>query len=262
MNFEQYHGTGNEFVVVVETDAPADPGAFAVEVCAERGVDGVLVLSTRAGDPPRVRMRLYQPDGSTAAMCGNGARCAARWARARTGATEFVIETPAGDRPATVDDETVTVGMGHPTFDPGAVPVARDDPLVDEQVGGYTVTAVNTGVPHAVAFVEDVDAVDVAADAPAVRHADVFPEGANATFATPDADGYRQRTFERGVEAETASCGTGAVAVAAVARRREERGDGWVRVSPPGGALDVRVTAEGASLRGPTEKVTEGDLEL
>jgi diaminopimelate epimerase len=127
------------------------------------------------------------------------------------------------------------------------------EPFEEREVEGVVVTAVNTGVPHAVAFVDDVEAVDLEATAPPVRHADVFPEGANVTFATERADGgYDQRTFERGVEAETRSCGTGAVAVAAVATRlgRVETGEPVV-VSPPGGDLAVTVTESGSTLRGP-----------
>jgi diaminopimelate epimerase len=188
-------------------------------------------------------------------MCGNGARVAARWAADRTGSDEVMIDTQAGTRHATLDRETgeVTVEMGRPTFDPRGVPVRSDEPLVEREVEGLAVTAVNTGVPHAVAFVEAVEAVDLGTVAPPIRHADVFPEGANVTVAAERADGgYDQRTFERGVEGETRSCGTGAVAVAAVASHlgRVETGAPVV-VSPPGGDLTVTVTATGSTLRGP-----------
>jgi diaminopimelate epimerase len=187
-------------------------------------------------------------------MCGNGARCAARWTAERTGADEVMIDTPSGTRHAAIEGDDVTIEMGTPVFDPAGVPVDRDAPLVEEEVEGLTVTAVNTGVPHAVAFVEDVDAVDLEAVAPPVRHADVFPKGANVTLASPRADGtgFRQRTFERGVEGETRSCGTGAVAVAAVANRlgRLETGE-TVTVTPPGGDLRVTVEEGNAYLHGP-----------
>jgi diaminopimelate epimerase len=264
--FAKYHGTGNEFLIVdAASQAIPDRGAFAAAACdpAVVGADGVLFLRVEEREAPtRVIMRLYQPDGGTAAMCGNGARCAARWASERTGATELVLDTPAGARPAMVRGEDVAIRMGVPAFAPQAVPVAGDGPVEDRPLGGYAVTAVNTGVPHAVAFVSDVGDVDLDRDAPAIRHADVFPEGANATFASRDGDGYRQRTFERGVEGETASCGTGAVAVAAVARRRGEVDAGeTVRVSPPGGDLGVRLAADGeAVLSGPVTHEFDGEL--
>ncbi|MFC7226142.1 diaminopimelate epimerase [Salinirubellus salinus] len=265
VDVEKYHGTGNDFVVVDADEDVPNRRAFAVELCdrehgidhpasERRGADGVLFLALEpAYNPPRIVMTLVQPDGSVAGMCGNGARCAAKWAAERTGADEVMIDTPSGTRHADVDGDDVTIEMGAPVFDPEGVPVDRDEPLVEETVEGLTVTAVNTGVPHAVAFVEEVDAVDLESVAPPVRHADVFPDGANVTLASPTPEGgFRQRTFERGVEGETRSCGTGAVAVAAVAHRlgRIEAG-ATVTVSPPGGDLRVTVEEGNSYLEGP-----------
>ncbi|MFB6154495.1 MAG: diaminopimelate epimerase [Haloferacaceae archaeon] len=316
---EKYHGTGNDFVVVDADHCVPDRAAFARAHCdresgvgadesaARAGADGVLFLALEDQyDPVRVVMTLVQPDGSVAAMCGNGARVVATWAHERTGADEFMIDTPAGTRRATVagvetaggdaavetandvDEEadvdtagddadvaddggevgadgdgtgdprhrSVTIEMGVPSFDPRDVPAVGDDPLVEEAVEGLTVTAVNTGVPHAVAFVDDVDAVDLDAVAPPVRHADRFPQGTNVTLASPDGrGGFDQRTFERGVEGETRSCGTGAVAVAAAASRLGlVDTDGEIRVRPPGGELRVAVPdGASATLRGPVE---------
>jgi diaminopimelate epimerase len=162
--------------------------------------------------------------------------------------------------------------MGAPSFSPGDVPLSadRDDPLVEEVVEGVEVTAVNTGVPHAVAFVEDVDEVDLDAVAPAVRHADAFPEGANVTFAAPRGerasdegpaeDGFDQRTYERGVEGETRSCGTGAVAIAVAARRLGRTTAESVAVHPPGGRLDVSFRDGRATLTGPVEHEFGGEI--
>ncbi|WP_435195792.1 diaminopimelate epimerase [Natronomonas sp. EA1] len=261
---EKYHGTGNDFVIVDAAEDVPDRRGFAIELCDRTagiahddsdttGADGILFLALEAEyRPPRVVMTLVQPDGSVAAMCGNGARCAAAWAAERTGADEVMIDTPSGTRHAVIDGDEVEIEMGAPTFDPAWVPAEADEPLIETDIEGLTVTAVNTGVPHAVAFVDDVDEVDIDAVAPAVRHADVFPEGANVTFASREGDGYRQRTFERGVEGETRSCGTGAVAVAAVAHRlgHIETGE-TVRVSPPGGDLQVTVGDGESFLRGP-----------
>jgi diaminopimelate epimerase len=268
VTIERYHGTGNDFVVVDAGEGVPDRERFARRLCdredgirspdgARTGADGVLFLDIHAEEvPARVGMTLVQPDGSTAAMCGNGARCAAEWTARRVGAdgdtARVVVDTPAGPRRADVGED-VTVEMGAPGFAPGAVPVDSDGPLVGTTVGGLTVTAVDTGVPHAVAFVDDVAAVDIEAVAPAVRHAEVFPEGANVTLAARrDDGGFDQRTYERGVEGETDACGTGAVAVVAAARRTGRiDGDGTVAVHPPGGRLDVSVTDGNATLRGP-----------
>ncbi|WP_020222876.1 diaminopimelate epimerase [Halarchaeum acidiphilum] len=157
----------------------------------------------------------------------------------------------------------MTVEMGTPTFDPEDVPLAREAALVEADLDGRTVTAVNTGVPHAVAFVDDVDAVDLGAMAPPIRHHEVFPEGANVNLATArDDGGFDQRTFERGVEGETEACGTGALAIAVVASRLglvTETGD--VTVSPPGGDLEIGLREDGTTtLRGPTERVLRGEV--
>ena len=297
--FEKYHGTGNDFLVVdADADGVGDRAAFARAHCDREtgvdgadfgagsevdgtgrpGADGVLFLSIEERfDPTRVVMTLVQPDGSTATMCGNGARVVARWAQDRTGDREFMIDTQAGTRRAFVnaDATAATIEMGEPTFDPRWVPVDREEPLIDEAIAGLTVTAVNTGVPHAVAFVDGdrddldgIDAVDLDAVAPSVRHADAFPEGANVNLAAVVDDGsgdgpavIDQRTFERGVEGETRSCGTGAVAVVAAARRLGlVDGDSAV-TRPPGGELEITVPDRGhATLTGPVAGEYEGTL--
>lgn len=258
--FDKYHGTGNDFAIVDAAHRVPDRGAFASDLCERLDADGVLFLALEEKySPPRVIMTLVQPDGGTASMCGNGARCAARWAAERTGSDEIMLDTQAGTRHAVVDGETVTVEMGVPDFDPESVPHDADADLSD--IAGYEVTAVNTGVPHAVAFVDDVDAIDLESDGPDVRYHDVFPDGTNATFAHrvagDDASGFRQRTYERGVERETRSCGTGAVAIAAAAAKRGDiLEDAKVTVSPPGGDLVVTLSPDengAATLRGPTE---------
>ncbi|NHN47658.1 diaminopimelate epimerase [Halostella sp. JP-L12] len=276
ISYDKYHGTGNDFVIVDADEDVPDWAAFARAHCDREtgagaddpdrttGADGVLVLDLDdAPTPPEVEMRLYQPDGGTAAMCGNGARCVARWVADRTGADEVVIHTPAGTRRAEVRGDEVAVEMGLPSFDPEDVPLAGDEPLVEETVEGVEVTALTTGVPHAVAFVEDVDEVNLDAFAAPIRHADVFPEGANVNVAAEsgDGDGFDQRTFERGVEGETDACGTGAVAIAVAARRTGRTDDETVAVSPPGGDLSVRVPRQGpAILRGPVEREFAGEL--
>ncbi|MFB6071869.1 MAG: diaminopimelate epimerase [Halobacterium sp.] len=260
--YDRYHGTGNDFAIVDASNHVPDRGAFAETLCARLGVDGVLFLALETRyTPPRAVMTLVQPDGSTADMCGNGARCAARWVAEQTSADAVMLDTQAGTRRADVDGETVTVEMGAPEFDPAGVPVVSEDAMVRGRIAGYEVTAVNTGVPHAVVFVDDVDDVALEADAPEIRHHGVFPEGANVTFASPDGDGgFRQRTFERGVEGETQSCGTGAVAVAAVAHREGRCGE-RVSVRPPGGTLRVDLSGGRATLRGPTEYEGEGEAD-
>jgi len=291
---EKYHGTGNDFLVVdadarsvrdraafartyCDRETGIDPASFGGESKSDRrGADGVLFVSIEDQyRPTRVVMTLVQPDGSTAAMCGNGARVVARWAHDRTGDHEFMIDTQAGTRRATVsaDGSEATIEMGTPAFAPRAVPVARDSPLIEEPVEGLTVSAVNTGVPHAVAFVDGgrdapdgINTVDLSTVAPSVRHAGVFPEGANVNLAAVVDDTsdeglpiIDQRTFERGVEGETRSCGTGAVAIAAVAVELGLIDGDTAIVRPPGGDLTITVPpGEHATLTGPVEREFSG----
>ncbi|WP_235271479.1 diaminopimelate epimerase [Halorubrum saccharovorum] len=297
--FEKYHGTGNDFLVVdADSEAVGDRAAFARAHCdretgvdgadfdaerngestGRRGADGVLFLSIEERfDPTRVVMTLVQPDGSTATMCGNGARVVALWAHDQTGDREFMIDTQAGTRRASVnaDATAATIEMGEPTFDPVWVPLARDAPLIDEPVEGLTVTAVNTGVPHAVAFVDGgrddpdgIDAVDLDAVDPAGPSRRGLPRGREREprerrRRRGPGDGpavVDQRTFERGVDGE-GSCGTGAVAVVAAARRLGLI-DGESAVSrPPGGELEITVPDRGhATLTGPVAREYDGTL--
>ena len=294
----KYHGTGNDFLVVDAAARVPDRAAFARVHCdretgvsatarlestdleadasvadttnGRQGADGVLFVSVEAGyTPTRVIMTLVQPDGSTADMCGNGARVVARWAHDQTGAHEFMIDTQAGTRRATVsaDGREATIEMGVPRFDPRAVPVDADAPLVETPVEGLTVTAVDTGVPHAVSFLkpDEIDEVAIESVAPPVRHASVFPEGANVNLAaireTEAGQGpiIDQRTFERGVEGETQSCGTGAVAVVAAARRIGLIDDETAVTRPPGGELTITAPdGERATLTGPVAREYAG----
>jgi diaminopimelate epimerase len=273
---EKYHGTGNDFIIIDAAENVPDRRALAADLCdretglthpeaSKTGADGILFLALEDEySPPRVVMTLVQPDGSVAAMCGNGARCAAQWVAERTGSDVVMIDTQSGTRRAEVSEQGVTIEMGDPSFEPADVPLNRDEPLIQETVEGLPVTAVNTGVPHAVAFVEDVTTIHIEDVAPAVRHADVFPEGANVTFAARRPDGgFDQRTFERGVEAETDSCGTGAVAIVAAAERlgkveRRQR----VAVHPPGGRLVVELIEDDALLHGPVEREFAGHVAI
>ena len=267
--YAKYHGTGNDFLIIDAAECVPDRSALATRECDRTdgvGADGILFLALEPGfRPPRVVMTLVQPDGGTAPMCGNGARCAADWAMERTGSDDVMIDTQAGTRYAYRTDDGVAVEMGEPTFDPERVPVEVDEPLLEREIEGLEVTVLNTGVPHAVAVVDDVYAVDLETVAPPVRHADVFPRGANVTLASANGDGFRQRTFERGVEGETRACGTGAVAIAAVARRLGlcDSDAPAIDVRPPGGPLRVTFDERGrAVLTGAVEREFEDTVRV
>jgi diaminopimelate epimerase len=269
--FEKLHGNGNDFVLIDEFARPVIPEAMKAEFarlyCDRRfgiGGDGVLFLSKgKSGD---LRMRLLQPDGSEAEMCGNGVRCLAKYAVDCGYAAEaFVVETGAGPVPveAGYDDNgtfEATIGMPDPVFDRPGIPAIGEGEYLEE-IDGFEVRATNTGVPHAVVFVEELDAADLAAVAPAIRHHPSFPQGANVNFVqVTGPSAIRVRTFERGVEDETLSCGTGATASAAIAHRLGLVG-ATVEVETAGGPLTIALGSS-TTMTGPAETVFTGVITL
>ncbi len=264
--FTKLHGNGNDFIVIDEYHKLVIPdemkGQFAAVYCDRRfgiGADGVMYFSKSAKYD--LTMRLLQPDESEAEMCGNGIRCLAKFASdAGYVKGSCTIETPAG--PVIVmmetggDDFLATVTMTDPLFDRTDIP-ATGTGEYKEHIGDYDVYAVNTGVPHAVIIVDAVDAIDVAAVAPAIRRHPTFPKGANVNFVEKTGeDSIRIRTFERGVEDETLSCGTGATASAAVMHRLGLAGD-VVEVETRGGPLTILLKS-GAKMQGPAVTVFTG----
>jgi diaminopimelate epimerase len=206
-------------------------------------------------------MRIFQPDEGEAEMCGNGIRCLARFASdAGYVKDSCTVETPAGSIGVAIDtaDEnfSATVTMTPPQFNRRDIP-ATGKGEYKENIGYYEVYAVNTGVPHAVIIVDAVDAVDVAAVAPAIRHHASFPKGANVNFVEKTGkNSIRIRTFERGVEDETFSCGTGATASAAVMHKLGLTGD-VVKVETRGGPLTIYLQG-GVKMQGPAVTVFTG----
>ncbi len=220
--FTKWVGSGNDFVVV---DAVRRPWvalrrrwpAVSRMLCdrhAGVGADGLLVLErSKAAD---ARMRVFNPDGSEAEMCGNGARCVARYVseRGRANGRPVTIETRAGILSARVRRGRVAMRMADPTG-------LRLNATVQVEGRSLTLSQVNTGVPHVVVPVAAIDQVAVATLGRAIRaHRAFAPDGTNVNFMQPDPSRpgrIRIRTYERGVEGETLACGTGAVACAIIA---------------------------------------------
>lgn len=214
LSFSKMNGAGNDFVVVdnrnLELALSKDQIARLCDRHRGVGADGLLAVEP-AREGADFRMRYYNADGGEAEMCGNGARCFARFAAgllpARPGVLSF--ETPAGIILARFDAELVTINMSTPQDH-------RAPASLDVRGRSLDVHFINTGVPHAVVFVDDVETVDVRADGAALRWHEAFqPKGTNANFAQSAPDGSLiLRTYERGVEDETLACGTGICAAA------------------------------------------------
>ncbi|RPJ76979.1 MAG: diaminopimelate epimerase [Desulfobacteraceae bacterium] len=217
IDFTKMNGCGNDFILIDNRDRHLDESqlpALVTGICRRRlsvGADGVILIER--SQQADFRWRFFNADGSGGEMCGNGARCAARYAVIHgIAGEELRFETEAGLITARVNGAQVRVNL----TDPGELTLDR--PLVLSG-GEWRIAAVNTGVPHVVARVPDVDALDVVAVGREIRrHPDFAPAGTNANFISVDAAGAISiRTYERGVEDETLACGTGAAAGAIVA---------------------------------------------
>jgi diaminopimelate epimerase len=223
--FTKMHGSGNDFVVVDNREdaiADGEVAGFARAICRPHlglGADGVVLIDDAEGDAD-FRWRYINADGTDGDLCGNGAMCGARFAfDAGIAPADCAFETPAGLIRATVHDggPLVTVQVVDARLI-GEGLALTDDPAIT------AFDHVTVGVPHVVAMTADADAKDdFAAWGRAIRaHEAVMPAGANVNLVHRVDEGtIRMRTYERGVEAETLACGTGSVASAIVAARRE-----------------------------------------
>jgi diaminopimelate epimerase len=267
--FTKMHGAGNDFLVLDNRFFHLSGGelaALARRYCRRRfgvGADGLLALDPPEAGGHHYRMRYHNADGTLAGMCGNGARCLARFARmAGLTAEPLVFGSDAGTYTAWVPEDPggpVRLEVPPPEGFREAVPLAE----------GGTVPYIWTGTHHAVVFVEDVDDADPGREGPALRHDPAFrPEGTNVNFVEVEGpDRVRIRTFEKGVEAETLACGTGALAAAVVAHLTGRVSDRPVTVEARGGTLAVGFKPEGSGVRdltleGPAEAVFSGTLEV
>ena len=242
------NGASNEFYLIDVRDIAIDDYAqLARRLCGDGASDPadglLLVLPSKRSD---ARMRMFNPDGSEAEMCGNGVRCVARYLSEHDGFESATIETLAGPIAVTVLEKA-------PVFE---VRVLMGEPHVEDAreltIGGvtYPYIAVDIGNPHVVIFTDDVAAIDLANAGPAISTHPVFPNGTNVHFVEiVDAHAIRVRHWERGAGA-TAACGTGGVASAAAAIRAHQVASP-VDVRVPGGDLVVEWTpGEGAYMTG------------
>jgi diaminopimelate epimerase len=266
--FTKLHGNGNDFVLIDEYEKIIIPedmkGQFAAIYCDRRfgiGADGVIFLSK--SEKSNLRMRILQPDESEAEMCGNGIRCLGKYAYdAGYVKTSCSVETPAGEIGVvmgyTEDEFLATITMATPKFDRKDIP-ATGEGEYKERIGDFDVYAVNTGVPHAVIMVDSLETIDVEAAALPVRHHPTFEKGANVNFVERTGpDSIKIRTFERGVEEETLSCGTGAIASAAVVHKLGYTGE-TVNVETRGGFLTIYLK-DAAKMEGPATTVFSGKI--
>lgn len=260
------NGAGNDFVLI-------DNRARTIQLSREQivrlchrqrgvGADGLFLLVPSTGKADWA-WEFYNSDGSTADMCGNGARCFARFIQKIAGANgQTTFETGAGVIAAAFHGERVTVNLTAPKeLQPGQKIATKEGALV--------VHSLNTGVPHAIVFVSDADKAMVQQLGAELRyHGHFAPKGTNVNFVQAlGKNSIRVRTYERGVEGETLACGTGVTASALIASRVHGFSSP-VKVQVQGGdILEVSFKEQGGNfsevrLTGPAEFVFEGRVEI
>lgn len=249
--FAKYHGAGNDFIVIDDRKEtfPATDSKFIQSLCHRQfgiGADGLLLLQeSTAAD---CRMRIFNADGQEAAMCGNGLRCLVDFAYREGVISEHgTIETTNRIVPCEWSRGEITVDLG--SYE------THTELSVDE----LELQVVNTGVPHAIAFVEQDDQFEKAAQ---IRsHASFGSEGANVNFAIFKEGKLYTRTFERGVEGETLACGSGAAAVAVAAQKKFHLPNPITIVPRSGEELKVDVFPTQLRLKGKATFVFHGSFE-
>ena len=266
--FTKMSGTGNDFIIIDHRHpflaAEAMP-EFARLVCRHKfsaGADGLILIEEDEDPAVNFRWQFFNADGSRAEMCGNGARCAARYAyRAGIAPSDMRFRTMAGVIAAEIVGSGVKIRLTPPTN----LQMARPINLGPVE---QTVYSVNTGVPHCVSLVADLAQVPVAEWGRLIRYHELYqPAGTNANFVQIMDDGLHVRTYERGVEGETMACGTGAVASALIAVAIG-RATSPVRVTTSGGEQLVIHLEEpqgeqagAVYLEGPAKFIYDGQLQ-
>lgn len=277
LKFTKMHGCGNDYIYIDCFDQVVEnPEELSRNLSRYHfgiGGDGIILIepSPRADG----MMRLFNQDGSTGRMCGNGIRCVGKYlydsGRARK--EHLVVDTPAGLRTLDVHVKNgkateLTVNMSQAEFASEKVPVALPmAEVVDEPVmigdTEYNITCVSMGNSHCVVFCDDVDGLDLQKIGPLFENAPIFPDRVNTEFIQViDRHTLKMRVWERG-SGETWACGTGACAsaVAAIRCGHCDR-DGEILVHLVGGDLKIRWTEETVWMTGPAVTVFTGEVEI
>lgn len=261
------NGAGNDFVVLDNRDLSINLSKKQIEKLCDRhrgvGADGLLAVEPAQGTAD-FRYRYYNSDGGEAEMCGNGARCYGRFAQRLIGGNpeSLSFETMVGDLTAYFYGDLVKIAMSEP-FD-----LERNVDLGIDGIG--PVDVINTGVPHVVAFVEDLENLDVISLGRAIReHSHFAPAGTNVNFAKILSPQHLAiRTYERGVEDETLACGTGMTACALIHNLITGTGSP-IKVDVKGGdtlEIGFKPGADSSfsevTLKGPADFVFTGSVEI
>jgi diaminopimelate epimerase len=267
VDFTKMNGAGNDFVLIDNRARKIKPSRDQIVRICDRhhgvGADGLILLVPSSTGKADWAWEFFNSDGSTGEMCGNGARCFAKFVEKTTGIErDFTFETEAGVILARFQGDRVTVNLTKPT----GLRLNEKLPLRD---GAQLMHSLNTGVPHAVLFVPDADKAMVRQLGPEIRrHPHFEAKGTNVNFVQVlGPNQIRVRTFERGVEGETLACGTGVTASALISARVHQFVSP-VRVQVQSGdQLEVSFSEHNGEfadvcLTGPAEFVFEGRIAI
>jgi len=263
--FLKMSGSGNDFIIIDNREAvvpEAQLMRLVIGACRRKmsvGADGMIFIESSANRD--FKWRFFNADGSLPDMCGNGARCAARFAFMHgIAGRQMAFDTLAGTIEATVGDDTVKIRMTAPRD-------LKTGTMLDLEGTPTAVGSVNTGVPHVVMVVDDIEAVAVAETGRLIRyHPNFAPDGTNANFVAVKENGtIFIRTYERGVEDETLACGTGNVAAALILAHERGLTSPVTLTTRSGGNLTVHFSTQGGRyqdvfLEGDARVIYRGDL--
>lgn len=260
MKFQKFQANGNDFIMIMEGSDIVSLSEQQIQKLCDRhfgiGADGLMIL--RPSEAYDFEMHYYNSDGKMATMCGNGGRCIASLAYVEGFAKEKMIFLASDGVHEAVIESELEKGKRYD------VSLKMVDVKNVEQNSEYYF--LNTGVPHYVEFVDQLESMDVVLRGRQIRHDSRFaPEGTNANFVELSGDRLFVRTYERGVEGETLSCGTGVTASAMTAFLKTGSKD--LKIQARGGDFQVHFDVEGDGftnvwLRGPAEKVFTGTIKL
>jgi len=274
IKFTKMHGLGNDFVVIdLRKQKVPNLAKKAKLICDRRfGVGCDQLLTIEPSKKADYRMRIFNADGSEVEMCGNGIRCFAKYLwdhgdKVIKKKKSLEVETLAGIiRPEIVSDKLVRVDMGEPVLDGPLVPTRFAGSVKDKthEANGktYRITAVSMGNPHCIIFSDNVDAVALEKEGPALENHPDFPKRTNVEFVQVVGKNHvKVRVWERG-SGVTLACGTGACAVGVASALNGKTGR-KVRVDLPGGTLKIEWGKDNRVLMtGPATEVFTGEMEV
>lgn len=262
--FIKMAGCGNDFVIIESADIPRNMELkkFARAVCRAGtgiGANGLVVIDRTPIGDAHFSVTIVNRSGLEAEMCGNAARCIARLAVERGIASDqHVFQTVAGNIRASVSDNLISIRLTDPSALQRDINVAIEDMI-------WRVDFLDIGVPHAILWCDDAETMPVDSLGRAVRHWEGFPSGVNVNFVSLYDGKLRMRTFERGVEAETLACGTGAAASAISAAYRNLVQPPVSVITTEGSEVTISFDLHGdmavnVTLIGPATRICEGNL--